>query len=489
MRKLLFDLQNAIQDSFAGIQGENRLLFNIFQNIPDIETNGLIWGDRQWHVQNLSSDEEQAIFMGFVNEPCAYNKPGMNYGFFSYFTSKLGNKFPRISRLNNKTRESFIVRNQIFPLTDSIPKNVVWRRAFSRTCDPKIRKFVEEANFYLSPLGLNRVYASLKYKLAFPKLDTEGFDFIFFEYPRAIVVDKKTTKIVRYHDAIPLVAPDTTDSIDTLKLHIRAVKACENDSIFVCNSPNSQNELRLISPIAASRSTVIPCVVPDTSSNSENMSVSEIVNKRRFNPNSGRIDLDLRKIEADLAKNHRKLIEDDEPYFIAVSTLEPRKNYATLLSAWSMFNTRNTKKVKLILVANPGWRSDVLKNEISRLSLEGDLIHLTKVPQEELNFLYSKAKAFISPSYAEGFGAPLIEAGLCGIPVIASDIDTYHYVLGESGIFFDPYSKEDLCQKMGFLMSRTPEQMKELSDKSKANALRFSNERVTEHWADFIKSI
>jgi glycosyltransferase involved in cell wall biosynthesis len=52
--------------------------------------------------------------------------------------------------------------------------------------------------------------------------------------------------------------------------------------------------------------------------------------------------------------------------------------------------------------------------------------------------LYRAAEAFAYPSLAEGFGLPVAEAMACGVPVVASDIESLREVAGDAAIFVPP---------------------------------------------------
>ena len=67
--------------------------------------------------------------------------------------------------------------------------------------------------------------------------------------------------IIRYHYAIPLFISDTMPSHNTTNLHYSTTKNCES-AIFVCNSPNSRDELNIISPKAAEDAHIIPYFLP-----------------------------------------------------------------------------------------------------------------------------------------------------------------------------------------------------------------------------------
>ena len=50
------------------------------------------------------------------------------------------------------------------------------------------------------------------------------------------------------------------------------------------------------------------------------------------------------------------------------------------------------------------------------------------------------------PSYSEGFGLPAIEAMACGAPVLSSTLGSLPEVVGEAGIYFDPFKVDDIAR-------------------------------------------
>lgn len=57
--------------------------------------------------------------------------------------------------------------------------------------------------------------------------------------------------------------------------------------------------------------------------------------------------------------------------------------------------------------------------------------------RRDLSALYSMAAAFVFPSWIEGFGIPLVEAMVCGAPIIASDRGSIPEVVGNAGMIID----------------------------------------------------
>ncbi|MEQ8563059.1 MAG: glycosyltransferase family 1 protein [Cytophagales bacterium] len=72
------------------------------------------------------------------------------------------------------------------------------------------------------------------------------------------------------------------------------------------------------------------------------------------------------------------------------------------------------------------------------------LIKSISVTDSELNSLYRNAQCLVFPSMDEGFGYPLIEAMAHGCPIICSDIQIFHEVLGDYPIYFHPKSRSSI---------------------------------------------
>ena len=68
-----------------------------------------------------------------------------------------------------------------------------------------------------------------------------------------------------------------------------------------------------------------------------------------------------------------------------------------------------------------------------------------RASESELAEILDQSTALISPSRGEGYGLPVVEAALRGLPVLVSDIPIYHEVVGEGGLFFSLENTDTLC--------------------------------------------
>ncbi len=120
----------------------------------------------------------------------------------------------------------------------------------------------------------------------------------------------------------------------------------------------------------------------------------------------------------------------DHPYFVVVGTIEGRKNHLLLLQVWKRLVERlGDAAPRLLLVGQRGWEAEGAFALLDRsIALQGMVIERGRCDDRELAGLLKGARALLMPSFAEGFGMPVIEALQLGAPVIASDLAVFREI-------------------------------------------------------------
>jgi glycosyltransferase involved in cell wall biosynthesis len=129
-----------------------------------------------------------------------------------------------------------------------------------------------------------------------------------------------------------------------------------------------------------------------------------------------------------------------KPHFIAVGTIEGRKNHALLLHIWKRLVKNYGLQTPLLVIAGQrGWEAGQALAMLDRAAeLKDHVIELQSCDDNTLANLIAGARALLMPSFAEGFGMPVAEALQLGTPVIASDLPVFREFAGAIPTYIDP---------------------------------------------------
>lgn len=106
--------------------------------------------------------------------------------------------------------------------------------------------------------------------------------------------------------------------------------------------------------------------------------------------------------------------------------------------------------ISLILVGR--YHIEYLGKIIKKLGI-GKYVHFIRyVENKYLPYIYSASHIMIFPSLYEGFGLPVIEAAMCKTPVITSNITIFKEIMGNSGIYINPFDHNELALKIEELL-------------------------------------
>ena len=135
----------------------------------------------------------------------------------------------------------------------------------------------------------------------------------------------------------------------------------------------------------------------------------------------------------------------DDPFVLALGTLQPRKNYTRLIQAFGKVASQPGQSANLIIAGGRGWLFDSIFAEVTRLGLERRVRFIGFVDDADLPALYSAATVFAYPSLYEGFGLPALEAMACGTPVIGSNVSSIPEVIGAAGLLVNPFDVDAIA--------------------------------------------
>ncbi len=109
------------------------------------------------------------------------------------------------------------------------------------------------------------------------------------------------------------------------------------------------------------------------------------------------------------------------------------------------------KDVELCVVSNCPLSNEELQNAKDK-GIQDRLHIIFDADDSYLVKLYQNCLCFVYPSIHEGFGIPPLEAMLCEAPIIASNTSSIPEVVGEAGLLFNPFSTDELADKLMFLI-------------------------------------
>ena len=276
-RRVMMDLSVAA-DGYAGIPHDARLIFSILSDHDDLGLSGLIYPLA--HTAPFRLRPGSDAYAGHIAAALhitshGYHRPSARHP---------------LLQLTNLAREVLHEglgasngRRSLCKIPDWQKEDVLWRMLFQKTLPEEDRDRVLEKDFYFANISVNQIHGRASY-LPFLRphhLDIADCDAVIFPCLRPFRVPAPTAKIVRYHDAISLIHPDTVAHWPMSVWEQRFTNLCAKDSIFACNSPSSRDDLDNVAPGAAEHAVVLPTAVPVPPPLHSPPTVPDIIARRR----------------------------------------------------------------------------------------------------------------------------------------------------------------------------------------------------------------
>jgi glycosyltransferase involved in cell wall biosynthesis len=132
------------------------------------------------------------------------------------------------------------------------------------------------------------------------------------------------------------------------------------------------------------------------------------------------------------------------PYFVMLGTIEPRKNHAMILQIWRrLAESMGASVPKLVIIGQRGWGfDDVIALIEQNKELKGIVFEKSSCTDGDVITYLHHAQALLLPTFAEGYGLPMMEALALGVPVIASDLTVFQELAGNVPDFASPHDIE-----------------------------------------------
>lgn len=507
-------------DGHAGIPQEARLLFRGLSLLDNVTVEGLIQSSGRILAEGLPN--KPGFFSGSLTEDQRINRlsrvvislqqsPNPRPKFYE----KLGENLDyAVAAVELILSNLFGRQQQLSRFETAHFRDFIWRALFAKTLPFADFEVVTRANFRIASIPWTVMQtcalATKKFGVAiYPRLNTADFDVMVAETPYPGTVSPRTKLVVRYHDAIPLLMPHTiSDKAYHQASHYNALrKNVESGAYFACVSDATRRDLISIFPQAEARAITIHNMISHHyfDEDSTPVRIPEIIRTRQ------NANIEIKRTTAtsmvgkstailpsnELSKAHSESITDEEgpagvapealDYLLIVSTIEPRKNHLTLLSAWEQMRTEGFPKLKLVVVGMLGWDHAPIVKKFRPWLERGEVFMLEDVPAPELRLLYKHARATICPSFGEGFDFSGVEAMRCGGAVAASDIPVHHDVYGDAAEYFTPYSAPDIAAAIARVVDPGADSRRlELIRKGAAVSAQYMPEKILPQWQEFL---
>ena len=176
-----------------------------------------------------------------------------------------------------------------------------------------------------------------------------------------------------------------------------------------------------------------------------------------------------------------------DPAVLSVSRVCILKGFGTIVDAILQLK-QELPNIKVHLI---GYATKEYLDLAKRKGVEKFLVFHGKVPHSLVPMYLKSADFGIYGSILyEGFGISLVEAMAAGLPVIASDIDTYRQIVsdGQDGLLFERSNAEELSKAI-LTMSKDLNLRRKLSQNAQITTARYDWGNIAEEYLSLYRTI
>jgi glycosyltransferase involved in cell wall biosynthesis len=183
----------------------------------------------------------------------------------------------------------------------------------------------------------------------------------------------------------------------------------------------------------------------------------------------------------------KRLLSTEKPYILCVANTYPHKNVHALIEAFGQV----VEKIphQLVLVGKPRLGEPEVQAALRGVPDASRIHRLLQVDYEDLFALYQGADLFVFPSLYEGFGLPVLEAMMSGVPVLTTKCGSIPEVGGDKVCYFDPAGSTDLARQMLHIVSWKSDYRKNQIMEAQKRACQFSWQQTAAKTIECLKKL
>lgn len=259
----------------------------------------------------------------------------------------------------------------------------------------------------------------------------------------------KTKTVVTIHDLIFLRFPDLYKAADR-KIYDRKFKyASENADLVIAVSKQTANDIVEFYKIPEERIKVVY------------QGCNPLFFKR------------LDETQLNAFKNKYLLPKE---FLLYIGTIEERKNLLGIVEAIH----KNNIEIPLIAIGRKTAYFEKIQEYINQNHLEKQILFFENLSNTDLPAFYQCAKAFVYPSFFEGFGIPILESLASSTPVITSEGGCFIEAAGPHSVFVNPYKHESIAE--GIIKVLSDKELRiNMMIEGRKHALNFTEEQVAKN--------
>jgi glycosyltransferase involved in cell wall biosynthesis len=176
-----------------------------------------------------------------------------------------------------------------------------------------------------------------------------------------------------------------------------------------------------------------------------------------------------------------------EPFVFYPGSVSPRKGLSLLLQAFVRLHRERQVSHSLVITGGRTWGDSGIDSSLKQLP-PGQVRILGHVSASILPALYNLADLCVYPSLFEGFGLPVLEAMICGCPVVCSSLTSLPEIAGDAAMLVDPNDVPALADAI-FEALTDPELRSSLIEKGLTRVASFTWENTARETLGVFESV